>query len=497
MTEREIDRVLRDPRVRVLTKDSAEREALAQQAVDYIRAKVKDLHYEETVRCVAKGLHAEKSAVTVFIAYQEEDAAVADCLKGRLEEFGSDRLDVHTFTDRRDNAGGEQWRQNMIAKIKKSNWFIAIMPDERTGSRWPLYEAAVFEGSKTATDLLIVVTRPGAARPEQLDDYHGFVGGVDGMYQMLDQLMREPHQLPGWGPINPHLRDETVTAAAEEVAKEFRETAKPVEWEFFVKYVELDISWMTGNTNTGVRPSILDAKVLSAKGAEEIFGVSDKSAVGRTLSDVAHAIYDERHGKAWLSELATAVKDVLAGRMPTPIRTSFCAFEEGRDFHPHLSSMSRCLAGPFSVRVTFTPSLVSRVANVPRALDAFMTTVRLGHRFRWEILEQFRTGIRSGEDVERFARLLGRMETEGMVNGTLDPDLVMQEVEDETHRATIARIYEEWAVLRGMDGDLTRALEAEDPELLKKAMPRLWGLNRDFMRTAVAAAPAVIAKHWR
>jgi hypothetical protein len=495
MAEVEIDRVLKDSRVRALTKSSVEREALAQKAVDYIRGKFRTLHFEETVRSIVKGLDAKKNAVTVFIAYQEEDAAVADCLKGRLEEFGSDRLDVHTFTDRRDNAGGEQWRQTMIAKIKRSNWFIAILPDEKTGSRWPLYEAAVFEGSKTATDLLIVVTRPGAARPEQLEDYHGFVGNVDEMFQMFDQLMREPNQLPGWGPVHPHLRDDTVQAAAEEVAREFRESAKPVEWEFFVKYVELDVSGMT--SATGKPPGVLDAKVLSCKGAEEIFGVSDKVAVGRPFGDVIKAIYDERHGKAWISELGKAVKDVLAGRVPTPVRTSFCAFEEGRDFHPHLSSMSRSTAGPFSVRVTFTPSLLARVSNVPRALDAFMTTVRLSHRFRWELLEQFQGGIRSSEDVERFERLLVRMETEGMVSGTLDPSLVLEEVEDESHRATIARIYKEWEVLRTEEGDLTKALNTGNAELLKKTLPKLWVLNRDFMRVAVAAAPGVVMKHWR
>ncbi len=490
-----MDSVLRDARVRLLTKGSAEREELARTAMEYLGGKFKELHDEEQVRCLVKSLEADKGRITVFIAYQEEDTAVADCLKGRLEEYGSDRLDVHTFTDRRDNAGGEQWRRSMIAKIKRSNWFIAIMPDERTGSRWPLYEAAVFEGSKTATDLLIVVTRPGAARPDQLVDYQGFAGNEDGMYELFDQLMRKPQQLPGWGPVNPNLRDDTLRAAATEVAQEFNETAKPVEWEYFVRYVELDVSWMPGVA--GMKPNILDAKVVGAKGAEEIFGVADKAAVGRRLRDVIAAINDERHGKAWLSELGTAVRDVLAGRVPTPVRTSFCAFEEGRDFHPHLSSMSRCAGEPHSVRITFTPSLVARVGNVPRALDAFMTTVRLGHRFRWEILEQFRFGLRATEDVERFERLLVRMETEGSVNGTLDPSLVLEEIDDESHKDTIRGIYREWEVLRGTDGSLTKALESGDAELLKSTMPALWKLNRAFMQVAVAAAPGVIAKHWR
>lgn len=491
----DMDRVLKDPRIRLLTRRSAERDELAREAAYYLGEKFKELHHDEAVRCLLKGLEADKGKITVFIAYQEEDTAVADSLKGRLEEFGSDKLDVHTFTDRRDNAGGEQWRRSMIAKIKRSNWFIAVMPDERNGSRWPLYEAAVFEGSKAATDLLIIVTRPGTARPEQLVDYQGFEGHQDGIYDMFDQLMRGANQLPGWNPINPNLKDDTLRAVAVQVAQEFNETSKPIDWEFFVRYVELDVSWMNGVV--GMKPNILDAKVLSSKGAEEVFGVSDRAAVGRRLRDVTESINDERHGRAWLSELATAVKDVLHGRVPTPIRTSFCAYDEGRDFHPHLSSMSRRAGEPYSIRVTLTPSLVTRVANVPRSLDAFMTTVRLGHRFRWEILEQFRSGLRTREDVERFERLLVRMETEGSVSGTLDPSLVLEEIEDESHKETINRIYQDWDVLRGKDGSLTKALDSGDPELLKSTMPTLWRLNREFMQVAAEAALGVVTKNWR
>lgn len=488
------DPILRDRRVKALIGTSAERQAIAEAATEHLRRKHKDLPLDDAVRCVVKSLVASRQKITVFIAYQEEDTAVADCLKGRLEEFGPEKLDVYTFTDRTENPGGDEWRKLLIDKIRRSSWFIAIMPDGTNGSSWPLYESALFEGSKMATDLLIAITRPGVPFPAQLAAYNGFFGDERGVFALFDQLMRKPGQLPGWAAIHPKLTDKTISVAAKEVADEFKTTSHSVEWQFFVRFVELDVSRMAEHPDGRMR--ILDATVLSARGSEEIFGVPEATIVGKTLREVVASINDDRHGTAWLSELDAAVDEALHGRTPTPIRTSFRAFEEGRDFHPHLSSMSRRGGAANSVRVTFTSSLVARISNVPRALDAFMTAVRLAHRFRWEIIEPYMFGDLTKDDVLNFQKLLTRMETEGSVSGTMDPELVLAEVEDLGLRDVVRKIYAEWKILRDDHGDLTKAIETRDAALLSSIMPKLNELNRQFMQVAVRAAPGVVLKHW-
>ncbi len=468
---------------------------LASGAADSVKKDFPEISLDDQERCIVKSLLARLDRVHVFLAYQSEDTNAADSLKGRLEEFSAGKLDVFTYSNRRDNPAGREWAIAVRQNIRRAHWFIALLPEDRPNRSWPFYEAALFEGSKEASDLLIAVTRPGFERPPQLEHFQGFEADAKGFASLIDQLLVQPAQLPGWDAINDKVSPKAIQDASNEIVANLHEVAPTVEWEYFISNIELEVNEKMFESEEEL--PILNARVRSAHGIANIFGRTPSASAGRSFRELVKNIYVDSHGTAWLHELNESAKSVVQDHIPLPIRSAFQGSERGKDFHPHLSAKSHRNRNIVSIRVIFTSSLSPRIANIPRSLDAFVTAWRLANRFRWEVVEEFSTTKINDEAIRDFQRILTRMETEGHLAGTMDPTLVLQEIKDQKRRKIVEDIYTKWGSMRGDGGIIPAALKERNAELLKRAITDLKAMNRQFVEVMAAESPSVVARYWK
>ena len=120
--------------------------------------------------------------------------------------------------------------------------------------------------------------------------------------------------------------------------------------------------------------------------------------------------------------MAKMLAAVFMGREPPPVE----ALIRGADhkfYQPVLETVrQRSFDGALvSAHITFHEKVNTPIMRAPRNLEALATALRLGYRFRWEVIEEFRN-VENAADVALVERLIQRMEQEGRERNLSRPD---------------------------------------------------------------------------
>ena len=129
-----------------------------------------------------------------------------------------------------------------------------------------------------------------------------------------------------------------------------------------------------------------------------------------TIADIIKTSGDVGEYYEWIDNLAETISDIFEGREPSLVETIFRGFDH-RYYRPALHTIrQRSVDGELiSAHITFQEKITGPNLNAPRELEALAAALRLGYRFRWEILEEF-VNIVDKSDVKRVRRALQRLE---------------------------------------------------------------------------------------
>ena len=468
-----------------------------QDFADEIRAAVDRLVKHEgadesnLVPAALKAARAIKGSISLFISYKLQDRAIADRFVAILRELGAQKFkDVFWAHDSESNPPGGDFRKKIDAALDRSHLFVLLLPEVSKDRTWLMYEAGYFRRAKLPGDRIVCVRHPALDRPSQLEQFQ-MVESVQHIYDFLDSLLRKDNAIPGMQAINPHIRDDRLRDAANEIDRLLCPSAASFVWKDYCPSLELEIDsqpFLSG------AQGIERAKIASARELDSVFGIV--SAEATCLGELLKNAPDADQGKAWVAELASVIRDVLENKVPRPLQAVFSGFSAGTAYHPHFVAASRRSSGTtYSVRVLFTEALAGRINHVPEVLEAYHTSVRLTYRVRWEILENFK-GRLSAQDVDSVERVLKRVEAEAASRGCMDRELLLRAYSPKA-QAQISELFEKWAKLRNGDtGVLDRAFATKDAKLLRSGLDTLELLNAVYMRLAAQHAGTIVARYW-
>jgi hypothetical protein len=148
-----------------------------------------------------------------------------------------------------------------------------------------------------------------------------------------------------------------------------------------------------------------------------------------------------------------------------------------------------------SVHIGFAEALIGRI-NAPQRLDVLEAALRLGYRFRWEILEEYK-GFLTEPDVEKIEGLLKRIEREAARRGPADPETLGASFGC-NERQRIVDMFTMWVTYRTRDGSgrLDEAFRKKDPKQLRQCLDELAPMNAEFMRLGARRFEELVAEHW-
>ena len=135
------------------------------------------------------------------------------------------------------------------------------------------------------------------------------------------------------------------------------------------------------------------------------------------------------------------------------------------------------------INLLFTEDVTAMdISLVPENVMSIAKALRMGYRFRWEILERYTRPDVSDEEFDALKNRLDSMYREAQSIGLDDPKLLMSQFSDPIARR-ISAMYEEWAKLRNPEqsGLLDIALEKKDLPTIRQILHDFIPLNHEFM----------------
>jgi hypothetical protein len=446
-------------------------------------AQVRGMHDEDRLAAFDRAADAITDGIRIFISYKSEDQTLGILFKEMLADYGAKRLHEEAsgnpdiFLAAQSIRGGDDWRKEIKACIKRTHWFILLLPDVEIDRDWLVWEAGYFDRGmcQEAGERLICVHHPNAAQASQLQHYQGYTSDAQGIENLLTDLFFTPNAITGMQPVAPPLKLGNLKRDALELSKAFRAPQQRIEPIYCLKHV--DIAHREGATYLTVE-ELLDAEVLHAHELDDIFNRrgSFRGTVGELIGD----IHDDVHGKAWVGDLARVLNDVVTGRPPRRTMVPFFGYSGPGQFRACLHCVRRASAGgPIaSFRILFVEEFAGAVGNAPPDLDALETALHWSYRSWWELIDRFRGGVHTQQQLDAIRQYIERAELEAQSRNAMDPAklgaiFAKRPAEHETLIANQKRYYNEFRNPGTGDGKIDQALRDRRPELMADSLSEL------------------------
>jgi hypothetical protein len=295
--------------------------AMAQ--IDYVRG----MHDEDRVAAFDRAADAITDGIRIFISYKSEDQTLGVLFKEMLADYGAKRLHEEAsgnpdiFLAAQSAYGRDEWRELIKAHLKRTHWFILLLPDVEIDRDWLVWEAGYFDRGMcpVAGERLICVHHPNAEASD-IQHYQGYTSNAQGIENLFTDLFFTPNAITGMQPVAPPLKLGNLKRDALELSKAFRAPQQRIEPIYCLKHV--DIAHREGATYETVE-ELLGAQVLHGHELHGIFNRGD--SFRGTLGELIGDIHDEAHGEAWVGDLARVLNDVVTGRPPRRTMVPFFA----------------------------------------------------------------------------------------------------------------------------------------------------------------------------
>jgi hypothetical protein len=367
-------------------------------------------------------------------------------------------------------------------------------------------------------DRLICIFHPSIKPAGPLNEFDRVVAEPDSILKMYRTLLCEPGAIPGMKPINPNLTDGDLLPHVAALIAQIQPTPK-LKRRYYTSYLDLRLH---SDKPISSRDSLLESHVIASLNMKGLFGtalLNDQDILEETdieipsdtnpilLSDVVDFVHLEDDNSEWLDALAHALENVFQKHTPETIDTVFRGADR-RLYVPILQAIrQRSHDGSLvSAHIVFYEKITGPLLRAPRNLEALAIALRLGYRFRWEIIEVF-CNMTNKTEIAELRRVLERMERESRQRSLMRPDaesasdfrkLPLVQAFDTNDQETVIGMYIGFLEFRNKEGTgrLDIAIAKKQPDDIVDCLAELKIMNRKFMRIGAKRYSQLVDIEW-
>jgi hypothetical protein len=413
-------------------------------------------------------------SIRLFVSHISEEAPVAKLLRESMSKDFIGLVEFFTSSDIGSINAGENWLVAVQKAIEDADGVIVLCSHASVHRPWVQFELGaawmrqipiypVCHSGLSVADLPIPLSlRQGIEL--------GTEAGMKRLYHAVASILKLP-QVPEPRDIAEFLKK---LAQVETVADE-------------VEQYERHIDIILRREDCGSDSIPDDACVESNEVSLELFGLNGTVKKWRDIRRAASKRPDQR----WVTQLEKCVQ--LAGRKDgfRPMQAVY--HSESASYQPQLAKKVMQADGTCRFHIHFIETTVARTMDVENDLGLAATMLRLGLRFRYEVLEKFRKGLagRSGAAAQAsLGDLLHQMrcgietvefDAISRGSGTIDREAVDALFDAEEDLCEIAQVADIWDAAR-----MGLFCDAPAPDLaeVKAIVARMREVNYRFMRLA-------------
>jgi TIR domain len=409
----------------------------------------------------------------IFISHKHEDKLAAKEIAKLLRTFGGDSLKVFISEE---IYAGENWRKVIVDKLSKSNLLLLLFTEPRLSWDWCLYETGLFMNLKgDDRRKVICIHTPITDPPDQIRHLEAIPAQeTDIKDKFLKVLFGETIWTGKPKPINSRFaeNDEFLDSTARSICSFFE--PKETDSKFINRYLILLINEPARFSN-GPIPG--DAMVRS-KHLENVFGVAGDQAKWQLIAETQT---DSR----WIHQLNTAINTTIKGLLPDQIQATFRSKKNGV-IRPILYRVDTLSSGAMEFYLLLVSDVAGKGENIPNELMTMATILRMGTRFRYEVIENYQYEIQRSQNESEISAVLdniresiNNIESEARSRMSIISQKSLRQLyKSKEDKERIVQMFDDWNKARHQLFNIEKAME-RDP--LLAIFENLRQMNGEFM----------------
>ncbi len=424
----------------------------------------------------------------IFVSHISDEAELAGLLQQMLEADFAGQVRLFTSSDIRSIGTSEDWLAAIERALGQAVALIVLCSRSSVHKPWVQFEI----GAAWMKQVPIVPACHSGLTPDRLDPPLARLEGLElGTARGLERLYVTVSRLLGLDP--PRLPADPAGRLARIQPLEAR--FANVQVQQFERYIDIVVA----PGEAGAERIADDAAVESDDASLALFGLMP--GVPRRWRDIVRAA-QKGSDTRWIGQLEAGIR--LAGQNEwfRPVQAVYHA--ERGSFQPQLARKEVLADGRTRFHVHLVETVVAPLADVPGAIGTLATLLRLGLRFRYEVIERFRrlelaapdaTAALAPDALAPLVDAIEVIEVDARSRGAEDLDLddVLTLFDTAAERDEIARLDADWNAARAL---LFRADPPPSAGETAGALRRLRAVNARFLRLGTARFADIVRTRW-
>lgn len=429
---------------------------------------------------------------TLFVSHISVEAPVAAFLRKIIEDDFIRIVDLFASSDVTSIQGGEKWLDTIKGAIADSAAVLVLCSETSIHRPWVQFEI----GAAWATGKRIIpICHSGMKLPDlpmPLSSLQGLELGTEAGLKKLYAAIAEVAGIPQ----APAVKDSESRLQA---IRELEKIYTPPPAEQFERYFNVLIP-APGRLEEPIIPD--DAIIESDADSLRIFELAPGGAwKWRDIVEAARQTPDQR----WLEQLQQCIALSSQNRVFRSVQAVYHSKSSGT-FQPQLARREPLPNGGTMFHIHLVETVVARLFDVQGEFGLLATVLRLGLRFRYEVIVPYskllggmprnRTSADARDTITRLRGAVETIERDAFSRGAenIDTPSIIELFDDDANKQGIAEISERWEVARTQ-------LFADEPfptlDDLRKIMDEMRSINYKFMTLGTRRYYEMVCEQWK
>ena len=433
-----------------------------------------------------------RASPVVFISHVSEEAALAGVLKGAIVRDFLGAVDVFVSSELGSIEVGTEWLPTIEKALSRCTCLIVLCSHESVRRPWVNFEL----GAAWMRSIPIVPVCHSGFTPADLPMPLSVKDGLEAssgrelarLYNVIAKQLKVT------------LPQEHLTSLAKHVVEfeaSYTRSSRPESVQF--EYHFDVVLPAPGRLAEARIPA--EALVESDAKTFELFGLLAGKA--RTWRDLEKAAKHNRDTR-WLAQLQKSVYLASNDESFMPVQAIF--HTDLGSFQPEFARMDRLPNGSRKFHIHLVRTVVTPLAEVPNDFGTLATLLRLGLRFRYEVISKFEDALRiakSTRDVQpnglsliaQVRTAIETIECDAFSRGAanVDTESVAALFEQPDEEAEIRRIQRQWEAIRSRLFDDATPVTLKE---LRQLFDALRDVNFRFMVLGTRQYQVRVKKSW-
>ncbi|MGJ7509028.1 toll/interleukin-1 receptor domain-containing protein [Variovorax sp. GT1P44] len=421
----------------------------------------------------------------LFVSHISEEGDVASLLKHIMEEDFLDMVKFFTSSDVGSINLGSNWLEAVEKAMREASAVIVLCSKASVQRPWVQFEV----GAAWMKNMPIIPVCHSGMTLDQLPVplvlHQGVELGTDRGLERLYQMVKDQLRL-GRAPTPRDMSERLVQI------RDMEKRFLPSEVQQFERYINVVLP-APGQLATETIPD--DAVIESDETSLQLFGFIKGS--GLKWKDIVRAA-QKTADRRWVKQLQKCIYLASNNEWFRPVQAVY--HTQDGSYQPQLSKVEIFDNGKRRFHVHFVETVVAPLSEVSNDFGLLATMLRLGLRFRYEVIESYRkmTAARKSDD-EKLAHLRSAVEiieNDALSRGAqnFDRGAVTAIFEPGRDQETMVEIQDSWDMARAM---LFRSDPGPTPQEIRDAIDTMTDVNYRFMNLGTRRFHEMVGEMWR